>query len=339
MKTTLHRKPRTELARLRQPRNGPLTKPGVKLTTRAALFVLLTTAAIWSATAQVSFTRILEGDIANDKGTSVGCAWGDYDNDGYPDLFVANAVASTNRLYHNNRNGSFSRLTTGKIFNERGDSDALVWGDYDNDGDLDLFAANYDPPRDFFYRNEGDGDFTKITQGAWVKDSGAGVGATWGDYDNDGFLDLFVANGLWSSSPLPPEAGLLYRNDGGTNHWLELRLVGTASNRSVIGAKIRLLAAVGGKTFWQLREISGGSGYCSQNDLRAHFGLGDATAVETIRIEWPSGIVQEFGNLAANQFLTVTEQQPGVTTAPHLALNRTGGRGPVDAEPSAAGPD
>lgn len=99
--------------------------------------------------------------------------------------------------------------------------------------------------------------------------------------------------------------------------------MGVASNRSAIGAKVWILATIRGKTFWQLREVSGGSGYCSQNDLRAHFGLGDATVVETVRVEWPSGIIQELGNVSANQFLTITEQQRGVTTAPRLALNRT----------------
>ena len=88
---------------------------------------------------------------------------------------------------------------------------------------------------------------------------------------------------------------------------LHVRLVGTVSNRSAIGAKVRVKATIQGKTFWQLREISGGSGYCSQNDLRAHFGLGNATNVEVVRIEWPSGIVQELRDVPAKQTLTVTE--------------------------------
>ncbi len=91
--------------------------------------------------AQVSFTRILEGDIAKDTGLSIGCAWGDCDNDGYPDLVVADAWRAPNRLYHNNGNGSFSRIAEGTIAKEAGDSAAAVWGDYDNDGDLDLFVA------------------------------------------------------------------------------------------------------------------------------------------------------------------------------------------------------
>lgn len=90
-----------------------------------------------------------------------------------------------------------------------------------------------------------------------------------------------------------------------TNHWLVLKLIGTTSNRSAIGAKVRVKATIGGKTFWQLREISGGR--FSQNDTRPHFGLGDASNAEIVRIEWPSGIVQELQNVAAGQILSVTE--------------------------------
>jgi len=138
-----------------------------------------------------------------------------------------------------------------------------------------------------------------------VNDFARSYGCAWADFDNDGDLDLFVANGVYSSAP--GESSFLYRNDGGTNNGLLVRLVGTVSNRSAIGAKVRVKATIKGKTFWQLREISGGSGYCSQNDLRAHFGLGNATNVEVLRIEWPSGIVQELRDVPAKQTLTVTE--------------------------------
>lgn len=104
-----------------------------------------------------------------------------------------------------------------------------------------------------------------------------------------------------------PMNNYLYRNQGNSNRWLLLKLEGTASNRSAIGAKVRLQAKVGGRQFWQLREISGGSGYCSQNDLRVHFGLGDANRADVIRIEWPSGQVQELRGSAANQLLNIQE--------------------------------
>ena len=91
------------------------------------------------------------------------------------------------------------------------------------------------------------------------------------------------------------------------NGWLEVKCVGAVSNRSAIGAKVRVKATVGGKTFWQLREISGGSGYRSQNDPRPNFGLGNATNIDTVRIEWPSGTVQELHQVPVKQTLTVVE--------------------------------
>ncbi len=101
-----------------------------------------------------------------------------------------------------------------------------------------------------------------------------------------------------------------------------VRLVGTASNRAAIGAKVRVQATISGESFWQLREIFGGGG-SGQDDLRAHFGLGDATNVTTLRIEWPSGIVQELADVSANQILTITEHQAGPPRAPSLAATRS----------------
>ena len=132
----------------------------------------------------------------------------------------------------------------------------------------------------------------------------------WADYDNDGFLDLFVANtvSVPGGATYSNFRNFLYRNDGNTNQWIKLKLVGTVSNRAAIGAKIRVKTTMGGNTVWQLRDISGGSGWGGgQNSLVAHFGLGDATNIDTIRIEWPSGIVQEMHNVPVKQFLTVTE--------------------------------
>jgi hypothetical protein len=102
------------------------------------------------------------------------------------------------------------------------------------------------------------------------------------------------------------ENNWLFRNKGNSNGWLTVKCIGSASNRSAIGAKVRAKATIGGKTVWQLREISNGDGV-GNGTLTAHFGLGDSTIVETLRIEWPSGIVQELHDVAAKQFLTVTE--------------------------------
>jgi len=107
------------------------------------------------------------------------------------------------------------------------------------------------------------------------------------------------------SNSLQPH--FLYHNNGNSNHWLRVRCVGTISNRSAIGAKVRLQARINGVSVWQMREISGGTGYGSQNMLDAHFGLGQAAKADTLVIEWPSGIRQEMHDLPVNRILTISE--------------------------------
>ncbi len=153
-----------------------------------------------------TFTRIMEGPIAQDRGYSSGPAWGDYDNDGYLDLFVANQQHYHNFLYHNNGEGTFTKITDGDIVNDFGDSYSAVWGDYNNDGFLDLFVANGSHDN-FLYQNNSNGSFTKIKDSPVVKDGGSSYGAAWGDYNNDGWLDLFVAN-------RHNEVNFLYQNQG-----------------------------------------------------------------------------------------------------------------------------
>jgi hypothetical protein len=243
-----------------------------------------------------SFSRVLTNTVAKDSfaNGALCCAWGDYDNDGLQDLFVvANQGGGPNRLYHNDGNGAFTKILSGPMLTPSpgGFSVGCTWGDYDNDGYLDLFVTNFEGRNQLFHNNQ-NGTFTQVLTGNPVKDGGSGLACAlcgWVDYDNDGFLDLLVA-----IRPDPPIQGivqsrnLLYHNDGNTNAWLELKLIGTVSNRSAIGAKVRVQATIGGK-------------------LVAHFGLGDATNADTVRIEWPSGTVQEFQNVALRQIWTVTE--------------------------------
>jgi len=261
-----------------------------------------------------TFTLLTNSVVFTNQANSVACAWGDYDNDGFLDLFVSNFYGQNNFLYHNNGDGTFTTVTNSPVTLDGGWSVGCAWGDYDNDGWLDLFVANLGPidpitrasiapENNFLYHNNGDGTFTKITGGSLVNDLGYSTGCAWADYDNDGFLDLFVANG-WNDFR---ENDFLYRNNGNSNNWITLKLIGTVSNRSAMGAKVRVKATIGGRTFWQMREISGGSNFGSQNDLRPSFGLGDATNIDLIRIEWPSGAVQTMTNVTTKQFLTVTE--------------------------------
>jgi hypothetical protein len=266
-----------------------------------------------------SFARVTSGSIATDSAHSFGCAWGDYDNDGFLDLFVCNGGYidnETNTLYHNNGDGTFTKMTStivGSIASDAGEFMSCTWGDYDNDGFLDLFVTTYDGGNltvNYLYHNNGDGTFTRILSGSLVNDQGDAVGCAWGDYDNDGFLDLFVPRGANLA-----ESNLLYRNNGNSNTWLKVNLVGTLSNRSAIGAKVRVRATIHGKPMWQMREINTGSGF-GHSPLLAHFGLGDATNAETVRIEWPSGVVQTLTNVATRQALTVVEHQAGATNSP-----------------------
>jgi hypothetical protein len=145
------------------------------------------------------------------------------------------------------------------------------------------------------------------------------MGVATGDYDNDGFLDVVVANRSAS------KFNDLYHHDGSENHWLLVKLLGTASTGSAIGAKVRAQATIWGQSVQQMREISG-TPYAG--DPRAHFGLGDAAQVDLLRIEWPSGIVQELTNVATNQILTITEHQAEATTAPSLTVSKPAA-GPV----------
>ena len=301
------------------------------------LFVTVKTDTGWNGTnffyhnqGSGAFKRVVQGSIATDDEYSIGCAWGDYDNDGYLDLFVANGLnnAWTNSLYHNNGDGTFTKMTgqmVGSIASDLAASTQCAWGDYDNDGYLDLFVTTAGPNYvNYLYHNNGNGTFTRVLTGNVATDVGFSYGCAWGDYDNDGFLDLFVARGADGQPP----ANSLYHNNGNSNAWLKVKLVGTVSNHSAIGAKVRVHASIGGKTFWQLREINTGDGFCA-GSLEADFGLGDATNADIVRIEWPSGTVQEFENVAAKQSLTYTEPSRLLTTStggvPQFSLK--GGRG------------
>ncbi|UCE18937.1 MAG: VCBS repeat-containing protein [Gemmatimonadota bacterium] len=259
-----------------------------------------------------TFEKVTGQNIVSDGGESFGGSWGDYDNDGDLDLFVPNISYSTdgnNFLYNNNSDGTFTRITQGDIVNDGGYSFGSAWGDYDNDGDLDLFVSNYPDggqSRDFLYENNGGGTFSGVTGEGVVTDEGASYGAAWGDYDRDGDLDLFVAKFADQN-----ENNTLYQNNGSNNNWINIKCVGTISNTSAIGAKVRIKAFIYGTPTWQLREISAQTGYCSQNSLNAHFGLADATLIDSIKIEWPSGTVDILTDIDVNQFVIITEGECG----------------------------
>src|SRR5436190_6943707 len=260
-----------------------------------------------------AFQKITNNVIAQGTSVSQGITWVDYDNDGRFDLFVSNPN-SANWLYHNEGSGQFSRVTSAAMLSDTATHMGCVWADYDNDGWLDLFIP-VNGGQSQLYHNEG-GTFTRVLTGWPGPDPGPAFGAAWGDTNNDGFPDLVVAH--WQSQP-----AFLYHNGGNSNRWLSVGLEGRLSNRSAIGAKLRLEATIKGARLRQLRQISGGDGLGSQNDPRASFGLGDADRAETLVIEWPSGVRQTYRDITANQFLHIIE--PALRISPATIAATAGG--------------
>lgn len=157
-----------------------------------------------------TFEEVTSGDIVTDAFRTHGCAWGDYDNDGDPDLFVANADNQNNNLYRNNGDSTFTKIVTGAIVNDGGISLRATWGDYDNDDYLDLYVTNGSGQNNFLYHNDSGAGFTRITTGAIVTDGGASQTPIWADFDNDADLDLFVTNGFGTAA----DVNFLYWNNG-----------------------------------------------------------------------------------------------------------------------------
>ncbi len=387
-----------------------------------------------------TFTNVTERAGVGEKGLCLGTAWGDYDDDGWPDLYVVNDFGRKT-LYHNNRNGTFTDVTVKSGTLAYGAGMSASFGDYDNDGKLDIYVANIrseeawyaewptvgrymanswmqgvwktDMPLYFevfkqsglhfvqvfqdmasgnnLLRNRGDGTFEDVTWKAGANPLGWFWGSVFADFDNDGWQDIYAADGWVYNDPGTEieldflnnvvsrqdmyKTGILFdpahfgrtswhgwernrhlRNNGdgtfteigraagddllmnsrgvavadflnrgvldiavsastdrhallknevGTKrHWLAVETVGTKSNRDGVGARITI--HVGDKL--QMREVTLGDGYGSQNSLREYFGLNDASVVDELTIRWPrSGIVQSFKNVAADRIVQVRE--------------------------------
>jgi hypothetical protein len=297
--------------------------------------------------------------------------WLDYDNDGWPDLYVANDAGS-NFLYRNKHDGTFDdvSLLSGTALSLDGQEQGSMGvdaADFDHDGLLDIFVTNFTEQGADLFWNQSSQGFTEISQRAGLAQAThlpVGWGTAFFDFDNDGWPDIFIANGhvypqmdlVHGGAPYK-EPVLLFRNNGNrtfedvtqasgldklplasrrgaafgdvnndgkvdililnvgepptllinrtqtSNHAVLFRLVGTKSNKAAIGARVTLTA--GGVV--QFNEVRGGGSYCSQNDLRLHFGLGKEATLSTVEISWPSGNKDTYKNLAADFIYTMIE--------------------------------
>jgi len=156
------------------------------------------------------FTRIATNIFDGPGVQQLSAAWGDYDNDGFVDLYVPTAIAGTgpypDMLFHNNGNGTFARVTNSPLVTDPTANQGALWGDFDNDNDLDLFVTSVTGGKNRLYRNQGSGAFVALTNSPVMQDGGQSGGCIWGDFDNDGDLDLFVSNFQGNA--------LYYVNDG-----------------------------------------------------------------------------------------------------------------------------
>ena len=337
-----------------------------------------------------TFTDVTEKAGFKLSGWTLDLGHADADNDGWDDLYIA-CDFGTDRLFHNNKNGTFTDITESAIGIDSKKGMNVDWGDFDNDGLLDIYVTNitddYMREGNFLWHNNGNLTFTDVSRETGTAETGWGWGSKFFDYDNDGWLDLYVVNGWVSAgkdSYVPDifamvtkpgidfadarnwpamgnkslsgyEKKKLFHNEGGQSfkdeaarhgvdsirdgrgigiadfdndgrldmfvananaepylyrntmpggrHWAQFSLQGTKSNKTAIGAQVRLLA--GGTT--RLQFISGGNSFGGQASNRLHFGLGDNTKVEQIEVRWPNGDKEIFADIAVDKLNKIVE--------------------------------
>ena len=260
---------------------------------------------------------LIRGVAFSDNGmgqAGMGVDAADYDRDGWLDILKTNFSDEGVDLFHNEGEANYTNVAgAAGLANE---THYVSWGcgffDPDNDGwqdllyvsghvypELERIHANtdYREPR-ALYRNRGNGTFEEVSQlaGAAITTPSTGRGCAFGDFNNDGRVDVIVNN-------QNARASLLKVTGQNDNHWINIKLVGVKSNRSAIGARLKCVAGASS----QIAEVRSGGSYLSQNDLRIHFGLGDKTVIDLLEIHWPSGGVDRLHRLAANQFLRIQE--------------------------------
>ena len=246
----------------------------------------------------VAFNQLGEGTI------SMAVDFADFNGDGLLDIFVSDDSYCS--LYKSEGNGSFtdiSYISGIAVATAQHVGWASSFIDYDNDGDKDIFKVNGElkhlyGQEDQLFENNGNSQFIDVSteRGAYFKEALVGRGACFGDYDNDGDLDAYIAN--------LNDFGVFLRNDhGNEQNWLMIKLVGQESNRDGVGARVKVVTG----DIAQIDQKKSASGYLSQNDPRLHFGLGAKKKVDLIEVIWPSGKTQQLENIDINQLITITE--------------------------------
>ena len=338
-----------------------------------------------------TFTDVAPAAGVENRRYAKGVAWGDYDKDGDPDLYVSN-LGDRNRLYRNNGDGTFTDVAERLGVSRPLHSFATWFWDFDNDGALDLFVAAYGgvmhrpdlaavaasylglPHRAEtarLYRGDGRGGFREVAAAQNLRRVTLPMGANWGDLDNDGYPDFYLGTGYPAYDGLMPN--VMYRNRGGTGfadvttdggfghlqkghavvfadldndgdqdvyeqlggaypgdafgnalfenpgfgrHWIKIRLVGRESNRSGIGARIRIEVADGDGARAIVREAGRGGSF-GANPRRQEIGLGAAERIERLEIRWPaSGTSQSFEGVEVDRMIEITEGRDEIRTVP-----------------------
>ena len=272
-----------------------------------------------------SFTDVSAESWAADFRGSMGLAGGDYDHDGDIDLFITHWIDQENVLYRNMLmeesdpnlirfvDESYTTMLAEVSIKEIGWGSSLF--DFDNDGDLDIFVANgstfqkLDEPAELIpqhnqlFQNNGDGVFSDVSKSTDIANLPSRVsrGATFGDYDNDGDIDIFIVNNYGKPRLLQNQTNTMKNS----NNWLHVKLIGTNENRYAVGAKIQLTTV----DTTQIRELYAGESYMCSNSYVAEFGLGNSTQVKILKIIWSNGKTQTLQNIKANQLIKITQSE------------------------------
>ncbi|MCH2038912.1 MAG: CRTAC1 family protein, partial [Rickettsiales bacterium] len=290
--------------------------------------------------------EFIQGGLGDtDAGGNYGSIWTDYDNDGDIDMFIAkcrggNELVSLNQMHRNNGDGTFTEVASDIGLSDPIQTWSSAVGDFDNDGDMDIFvgASNFQFGPHKYMMNMGDGTFEDITESTGL-DQMEETTVEWAayDFDNDGYLDIIGAGNIIKNLgdgtfavqdmefpttaavgdinndgflDIVTNSGVIQINNGNDNNFLTVNLQGVESNYDGIGARIEVVTA----TNTQLRDVRSGEGFRSMPSISSHFGLGEDEVIETLTIRWPSGVVDVIENPEINTSLLIEEGSQPLST-------------------------